>query len=80
MALKRTTVKCLSQVAGWSLLAVALYLAGVGPAWSVAVRFPKAAPILGTFFDPLPAAIQGDILKLWCRVDKRVLETLNHVD
>jgi hypothetical protein len=79
-AMKDSSYRMAIQVAGALCAALVLYLAAYGPAWSVAVRFPSAAPILGTVYQPLPKTLQGGLLRLWCRVDRRVLDTLNHYD
>ena len=79
-AMKDSSYTLVIRIAAGAGVALVLYLAAYGPAWSVAVRFPKTAPILGTIYEPLPRSVQGDLLKLWCRIDRRVLDALNHYD
>lgn len=78
--MKESSYALVIRIAAWGGLALVLYLAAYGPAWSVAVRFPRTAPILGTIYEPLPRAMEGNLLRLWCHIDRRVLDTLNHYD
>ena len=78
--MKDSSYALVIRVAAGVGVALVLYLAAYGPAWSVAVRFPRTAPVLGIIYDPLPRTLQGDLLKVWCRIDRRVLDTLKHYD
>jgi hypothetical protein len=49
-----------------------LYLAAYGPVWSILVRFPQIAPVVGKIYEPVPQSVQAALLDLWCRVDKRI--------
>ena len=80
MAERTQIARCLVRFIVVISVAVLLYVVAYGPAWSLAVRFPKTAPILGTIYEPLPRSFQGDLLQLWCHIDKRVLATLEHYD